>query len=327
MLMICNALPGIRPALKTAAVLITAAIVLSAAACKINPTPPDRYALVYGVSDYDETISYNGYHFSDLNYTDDDAVDIANALSQKGFNTKLRVNNQATKEQFINDLQNYASSLSSSDLLLIYFSGHGTQSYPAGWKIYQNEDQFSDPYDEYLVFFQDEADYTTHTVADTELYSLVRTLPNRKIVIIIDVCHSGGFIGQYSDFDAVPADFDYNSQKNEDILGSAISTFFSPSNSDITPETAIVLTASGERETSAEPGLIGDPLNVENGFFTESILFAVDHGDLNNDGYVDTLELFFEAKAYFEYLSKTYYLNYMPHISGGPVDYILFKSD
>ncbi|MFW6207393.1 MAG: caspase family protein, partial [Spirochaetota bacterium] len=160
-----------------------------------------------------------------------------------------------------------------------------------------------------------------------ELYSLLRTLPNRKIVVIIDVCHSGGFIGQYSDFDAVPADYDYNNKKNEDIFKSAISAFFSPSNADITPETAIVLTASGEKETSAEPGLIGDPLNVENGFFTESILFAFEHGDLNNDGYVDTLELFNEAKAYFEFLRNTYHLNYMPHISGGPVDYVLFEAD
>src|SRR6056297_3383844 len=79
--------------------------------CKVNPTPPDRYALVYGVSDYDETISYNGYYFPSLDYTDDDAVAMASLLEQKGYEVRLRLNNgdipdslAATKDQLVEDL-------------------------------------------------------------------------------------------------------------------------------------------------------------------------------------------------------------------------------
>ncbi|MFW5711552.1 MAG: hypothetical protein ACOCZA_06350, partial [Spirochaetota bacterium] len=82
-------------------------IALSAAACKINPTPPDRYALVYGVSDY------SAAGISSLNYTDDDARSVAEMLHSKGFEVHLRIDNEngsypyatsvaeATKENFI----------------------------------------------------------------------------------------------------------------------------------------------------------------------------------------------------------------------------------
>jgi len=303
--------------------------------CKINPTTPDRYALVYGVSDYDETISYNGgYYFSDLNFTDDDALDIASRLTEKGYNVHLRINDgsvapataPATKEQLITDLTIFAATLSENDILLIYFSGHGTQSSPVGWNISQNEDQFSDPYDEYIVFYQEDPDYTTHTVSDTFFYSLLQDTPPSKKVVIIDACNSGGFIGQSSDFDAVPADYQFNDETRDNILGSTLSACFHPSEADITPDTAIVITAAGEQETSAEPDL-SDIYNIQNGFFTEGVLEAFQNGDFNKDGYIDTLEIYTYAIKVLENLNSLYYLEYHPHISGGPVDFILFEAD
>jgi len=311
--------------------LLLGAILLSltATACKLNPTPPNRYALVYGVSEYDPNISYNGYHFSSLEYTDNDAVDMDAALREKGYSVQLRIDADATKEQFKEDLSHYAQNLSKNDILLIFFSGHGTQSYPTDWDISNDEDHFSDVYDEYLVFYQEDTYYKNHTISDTDLYSLINKLPNRKVVLIIDVCFSGGFIGQYSDVDAISPDYQYDDQLRDNIFASTLKSFFNPSQADITPDAAIVLTASGERETSAEPkvGVDKDPLNVKNGFFTESILHAFNNSDRNHDGYIDTLELYNGARDYFAYLSKSYYLDYMPHISGGPVDYILFEAD
>jgi len=331
---VMNAAKLRRPGI-TAFLLLTALFfILISTSCKISPKPPDRYALVYGVSEYDSSIYYNGYYFSSLEYTDNDAVDIAAALREKDYSVRLRINNStepadamATRQQFESDLNYYSQNLSKKDILLIYFSGHGAQSYPANWNISNDEDKFSDVYDEYLVFYQENANYKNHTISDTYLYSLIKKLPNRKVVLIIDVCHSGGFIGQYSDFDAISPDYENDDKQRNDIFSSSIDAFFNPSQADITPDAAIVLTASGEREFSAEPRKNKDTLNVKNGFFTESILHAFTHADMNKDGYIDTLELYNGARDYFVYLSNSYYLDYMPHISGGPVDFILFEAD
>lgn len=306
-------------------------------ACEINPTPPDRYALVYGVSDYS-----NG-GIGSLNYTDDDAEDISLALSEKGYTVFLRLNNEtegssypyaenvapATRAQFFADITSLSSELTSKDILIIYFSGHGGPWYTEGY----SEDQFANIETEFIVFYptSDDTNYLDDLVSDDEFHEELNGLCDSKKVVIIDACNSGGFIGQTSDFNAIPADFQFTEDKNENIFSSTLSAFFHPSDADITPDSAIVLSAAGEQETSSEPIVENDPYNIQNGFFTEGVLEAFQNGDYNKDGYIDTQEIYRYAEEFLVYLNTTSYyyksLEYHPHISGGPVDFILFEAD
>src|SRR6056297_2192542 len=93
---------------RTYSALLLGAISLSlaATACKLNPTPPDRYALVYGVSIYD------------------------------------------SNKPEEND-----------DLVLFYFSGHGTNSYEFELEETGKEDKLSNSADEFLVLPVYPSDY------------------------------------------------------------------------------------------------------------------------------------------------------------------------
>jgi hypothetical protein len=304
---------------------------LLSAGCSIAPAPPDLYALVYGVSEYDESISYNGCYFPALEYTDDDAIEMAALLEQKGYEVQLRLNNggtegalPATKEQLEKDLSKFAPSLPRNALLIVYFSGHGAQSSPLGWETSGDEDQFSDPYDEYIIFYQTDPVYKNHAVSDTYMAALLGKAGPLKKVLIIDACQSGGFIGQSSDFDAVEGDYSLDDARKEGIYASALNAFLDPGTGDILPDNTIVLTASGEREASFES------LSYGHGVFTYGILQAAEKADYDDNGYIDTGELFQFSKDFLAANWNTYVYpkdQYHPHISGGPVDYVLFEAD
>lgn len=316
------------------ALLIAAAILLSTAACKINPTPPDRYALVYGVSAYDDYSSINA-----LEYTDDDARAVAEMLHDKGFEVYLRIDNEsgsypyaadvaeATKQRFINDLTLFAGSLNESDLLLIYFSGHGAQGIE---EASGDEDQFSEPQDEYIVFYPDEnQSQQDYLMSDTDFFTYLKQSTSRKRVVMIDACNSGGFIGSEYDYDAIPGDYSSTNSRSEDILSSTLDAFFEPMTGDIPSSEAIVITAAGESEVSFEA--------FGHGFLTFGFLYSAAYGDYDSNDYIDTGEVYRYTRSYIEThwnsmwneyseADQAYY-QFMPHISGGPVDYILFEAD
>jgi len=95
----------------------------------------DRYAIVYGVSDYPTV--------QDLTSTDDDANDMSDLLLSQGFDVILRVTDdsnqdqtdppsppnidEASYDQLDRDFQTVAGQGDLDDLFVFYFSGHGTQ--------------------------------------------------------------------------------------------------------------------------------------------------------------------------------------------------------
>lgn len=307
---------------------------LSAAACKINPTPPDRYALVYGVSAYEDHSS-----ISNLNYTDDDARAVAEMLYNKGFNVYLRINDgtgiysyaddvaPATKQQFSDDMALFASGLSDSSLLLIYFSGHGAQGLePASG----DEDQFSEPLDEFIVFYpEDGQSQQEYVMSDTAFYTYLRQASSNKRVVMIDACNSGGFIGMEYDYSSIPGEYSSSNPRSDGILKSTLSAFFEPRTGDIPSSEAIVITAAGESEVSWEA--------FGHGFLTFGFLYSAAYGDYDNNNYIDTGEVYRYTRSYIETHwnsnwesyseSDQEYYQFMPHISGGPVDYVLFEAD
>ncbi|MDY7027002.1 MAG: caspase family protein [Spirochaetota bacterium] len=296
-----------------------AALLLLLTACTINPTPPDRYALVYGVSEYVTQ--------DDLTYTKNDATEVANELISKGYNVYLRItddlgNNNATKVQFIDDFQNIVPTISKDDILLVYFSGHGGQIVQGADS---DEDQFADGYDE-AILFSNGID-TDSLLTDNELYTMLSQSDVVKKVVIIDACNSGGFIGQEYDYDALNPDYTTEDKTSDGIISSTLKAFFSPKSGDIPPSTAIVISAAGEQESSLEAP---DGYSPYHGYFTFALLKALSYADYNRDGYIDTGEIYkytFDYMYLFNIYDFSSSLEYMPHISGGPVDYILFEAD
>jgi len=295
-----------------------AALLLVLAGCTINPTPPDRYALVYGVSDY--------VYQNDLINTKNDATEVANALISKGYNVYLRItddvgNNDATKVQFMDDFQNIVPTIREDDILLVYFSGHGGQIVQGADS---DEDQFADEYDE-AILFSNGID-TDSPLTDNELHTLLSQSGVIKKVVIIDACNSGGFIGQEYDYDALNPAYSSSDEYNTGIISNTLRAFFSPKTGDIPPSSAIVISAAGEQEVSWESGAYG------HGIFTYALLNAFTDSDNNRDGYIDTGELYYYACEFIEVFWNSIApgdeeFQYMPHISGGPVDYILFEAD
>ncbi len=304
--------------------------------CKINPTPPDRYAMVYGVSDYS-----NG-GINSLSLTDDDARAVAEMLYNKGFIVHLRIDDgtegnsfaesmePATKDQLEIDLENFAPTLNKSDILLFYFSGHGAQFYQ------ENSDEgiYSDDLAEFIVLYPTEpeppdtwAELSTFIISDDSFFEKLSYSNIDKKIVILDSCHSGGFIGQKYDFDAIDPVFSLSNKLREHIFFSTVDMFFSPDSGDIDPDEAIVITAAGEQEFSYEYG--------EHGVFTAGLLRAPQFADYDHNDYIDTGEIYryttnFIEKNWNPYIDSTPddpHPEYHPHISGGPVDFILFEAD
>ena len=293
-----------------------AALLLVLAGCTINPTPPDRYALVYGVSDYAGIAN-------DLNYTDDDAVAVAQVLEDKGYTVYRRISGGApppTKSRLETDFNTIVPNIKKNDVLLVYFSGHGGQ---LTGSVDQNEDQFADEEAEFLYL----SDGTNDSfLTDNELHTLLSQSGVIKKVVIIDACNSGGFIGQEYDYDALNPAYSSSDEYNTGIISNTLRAFFSPKTGDIPPSSAIVISAAGEQEVSWESGAYG------HGIFTYALLNAFTDSDNNRDGYIDTGELYYYACEFIEVFWNSIApgdeeFQYMPHISGGPVDYILFEAD
>ncbi len=286
--------------------------------CPLSVDFPDRYALIYGVSDYIGSVN-------DLNYTDEDALAMDALLSSKGYITYLRANDpnntndtplEPSRSQFLDDLDTMKNTLGREDMLLIYFSGHGGQVYTGG-----EEPPYRDADTEFIALY-DAGNIESGFVYDDELAGFLNELPNRMKVLIIDACNSGGLIGGSSQWDMIPQDFDGSSYDFFTNLQGALSLYLSFSEeqkADIAAAGTIVLAAAGESETSWESG------SIEHGVFTYYLLDAAQKGDANQDGYVSLLEAYeYTVNGLLTYAGTDY--DFFPRISGSAVDFLLFTT-
>ncbi len=135
-----------------------------------------KYAIIVGVANYPPPqVS--------LTYTDDDASGLRDRLlSLPGWDADhiiLLLNQQATSANFRAALDAMAGA-SADDLLLVFFSGHGS------YYEDMNGDE-ADGYDEAILFY----DYT-HPMLDDTLALLLEQVPMQRLAVIIDSCYSGG---------------------------------------------------------------------------------------------------------------------------------------
>ncbi len=333
--------------------MLTGIVLLLAilSSCSLSPEAPKKYALIYGISKYID--SYNEGESPNLTYTDDDATAVDEMLKGKGYITTCRINSEATKENLDTDIETLKAIIKPTDLFLFYYSGHGMQKDNKEYILLYGS-----------VYLSNGNIYgdLSKTYDDITFAKLLDTLPTNKRVVMLDSCNSGGFINNRLEYDTIPSDYGPSSFSSGtptplDILLSvnlplqinnyaikqkAIELYnnYNPnSSSGISPYDAIVISASGSQEYSYE-----DP-ELQHGLLTYFFLHTADtkYADLNGDGYVSTLEAFFYIKASIDANWNSAYYNYYieygdpspgwtldyifsPHISGGPIDFVLFKA-
>jgi hypothetical protein len=297
-----------------AASLAVASLLLGLSACVLD-VPYDKFAIVYGVADY-------GGLLSTLLYTDEDADAMQQLFSDsQGFaEVILRKNNLATSGQLLIDIGDIAANpdMDQDDLFVFYFSGHGGP-YGTG-----PEAQGGDAQDEWISLYgSDATPELSTTFSDDALIAALRVIPCRKKVFIIDACNSGGFIGNELEADGEPPSLADGSESIVALAARAIRLYanFDGSSADIPPWEALVLSAAGERESSWESSFYG------HGVFTFYLLKAESKGDLNHDGWVTVTEAFaYTQKKIYEDWNYGDGFPFSPHVSGGPVDYVLFEA-
>jgi hypothetical protein len=269
--------------------------------------------------------------YPNLRYADDDALSVSAILDQQGYEVVpyTRVDSDATKDHLIADIATIAGKATTDDLLLIYYSGHGGQG-PADPIAGTETASGADSYEEWIFLYGsiDGAGnpILDQTVNDDELAALLRTDALRcpMKIVVIDACNSGGFVGNQLEHDGVPPDYIGSSEGFLEGLVRAISLYgdFDGYGSDVSPHDAMVLAAAGEREESLE-GYYG------HGVFTYFLLTAPTRADVNRDGYVTVRETYDYVRRQIDMnwnINVSEAFRFAPHVSGGPVDYVMFAS-
>lgn len=142
----------------------------------------DKWAIVIGISDYDGTAN-------DLQYADDDAADMVNALtSVYGFprqNILLLISdytiNNATRQDIINAIYWLNANVEEGDEVVFFYSGHGARG--------KADDGDKEAVDEAIVPWECTA---ASLIWDGELAQLFSAFPASRIIFIFDSCYAGG---------------------------------------------------------------------------------------------------------------------------------------
>ena len=321
--------------------LIQCCALLLATSCTPSIQLPKRYAVIYGISRYVDSLDPGSP--PNLTYTDDDAISVGQMLEERGYEVLVRIDSDATLKQLRSDLDDLQGRLSEGDLFLFYYSGHGAQSdgelpgkeLPAAG---------NDPEEEW-IYLSGSVSYDTtskalsidysKTLNDDQLGELIGSIPCSRKLVIIDACNSGGFIGNHLEVDLIPPVFTGEPEvlsPQTFLQAMALYSMYAETSllsSDISPVEAVVISAAGERELAFEDRSVG------HGVFTYFLLMSPAYGDLNRDGYVTALEAYAFTRSNIDSLWNERFLDsgfpeyytFAPHISGGPVDYVLFAAD
>jgi hypothetical protein len=93
-----------------------------------NPNPTNKYAYIVGISDYEGTVN-------DLQYPDDDAMDMKSYLQSQGFTTNVDLNRNATADNITAGLQWLINQAEPGDEIAFCYSGHGAKAPEYGSSI------------------------------------------------------------------------------------------------------------------------------------------------------------------------------------------------
>lgn len=128
------------------------------------------YALVIGINSY--------RYIDNLQTATNDAKTISRLLSQRyGFETKLVLDQAATRENIMNELNVLRSKLNPDDKLLIYYAGHGVH------------DKVADA--SYWLPVDARKDNDTNWIDARNVTDQLKRISSRHVLIVADSCYSG----------------------------------------------------------------------------------------------------------------------------------------
>jgi uncharacterized caspase-like protein len=304
----------------SAAVAVFVAAALSSCAQSVKITAP-RYALVYGIQ---------AYQFDALKYTVYDARSMVSALQGGDANMIVHEREDAavTKSQIQTDILSLAD-VSSDSTIVFYFSGHGVSN--ANVSSFgvtpTSAGPYIVPYDAVVPISGITSATVNNLITPSELESWLAQTGTKNVIVILDCCYSGAFVGSSSSIDASPQD--YSSMPSFSAFSTAISNFgslLSANASASGQKSPIVLSASGSEESSYD-----GTTAMQHGVFTYYLLQAATNAA--SDGVVTMTEAYaYTQKAIMTWGAsltnadyQTYgYLPFLPHLSGGVRDLVLF---
>jgi uncharacterized caspase-like protein len=149
-----------------------------------KPNPPtvetrNASAIVIGISSY-QNLQPLDFSYNDAKDIRDKMINYVGISEDK---ITFLTNQSATKSAIANAFKS-AKNLTSSEFLIVYYSGHG------GYGIDTNGDE-KDSYDEYLLPFDTKKGDMSSAISDDTLSQWMKAIPT-KVLFIIDGCYSGG---------------------------------------------------------------------------------------------------------------------------------------
>lgn len=140
----------------------------------ITPITGNKVALLFGINNYPGSQN-------DLNGCLNDIADVEKKLNEVypgEWVIKKFADSEVTKNNFRNTIKNQIVSMTSGQLLLIQYSGHGTQ-------VQDKNYEESDGYDEALYLYDG-------AFIDDEFNAVLQLIPDGvKVIIALDSCFSG----------------------------------------------------------------------------------------------------------------------------------------
>lgn len=167
---------------------------------------PRVFAVMVGVSDY-------AGRATNLSYTDEDALKLAESLRREGVLNPSSVtltNADATVAGVRDAFRRVAAQAGPEDMFLFFFSGHGGQSDPGPTSATEPDGR-----GEYIAL-------RDGSLTDTEMAALFGSLRTRLSMLVLDSCFSGGFARNVVDRPGVMGLF-----SSEEDLTSAVAGKFS----------------------------------------------------------------------------------------------------
>ena len=225
------------------------------------------YAVVVGIADYFE---------NPLDYTDDDAWYFTEQLLQSpsmwdADNIVLLLNSDATTVNFTAALNAISEVATPNDLLLVFYSGHGSQ-----WGDIYPFDEV-DGLDEALCFID-------RDMTDDSLAALLNNVSAGQLLVLVDACYSGGQIRGKSEAGFSPQSV------GEGLVDDLVRTSnVGGKDLDDMSLSLVAITASADYESSIESA------SLQHGVFSYYLLEAMtgladDYG--NYDGLISAEECF-----------------------------------
>ena len=143
---------------------------------------PEIWAISAGISGYASSADI-------LNRASMDAVEMYNFLiEEQGVEPDhviLLVDALATSEEFLNGVSSLLTSAGPEDKVIVFYSGHGDQSYPGS-----GGSEEPDSANEFLCLYDDD-------ISDDRMASLIDSLAVSPVFLFFDACFSGGFVNDF----------------------------------------------------------------------------------------------------------------------------------